>query len=48
MVQFLKDLWNMITFPIKFYIEYFKDKKRKRDLDKKIKELQKKDPFIYK
>ena len=43
----LKDLWNMITFP-KYYIEYFKDKKRKRDLDKKIKELQKRDPFIHK
>tara|TARA_B100000925_G_scaffold226549_1_gene175028 strand:+ start:2992 stop:3135 length:144 start_codon:yes stop_codon:yes gene_type:complete len=44
----LKALWDWITFPIRFYIEYFKDKKRKRDLDKKIKELQKKDPFIYK
>mgnify|MGYP001247508650 FL=1 len=44
----LKAFWDWITFPIRFYIEYFKDKKRKRDLDKKIKELQKKDPFIYK
>ena len=47
MVQFLKDLWNMITFP-KYYIEYFKDKKREKQLEKKIKELQKRDPFIYK
>ena len=48
MVQFLKDLWNMITFPVKYYIEYFKDKKREKQLEKKIKELQKRDPFIYK
>tara|TARA_B100000085_G_scaffold281666_1_gene308695 strand:- start:1954 stop:2097 length:144 start_codon:yes stop_codon:yes gene_type:complete len=44
----LKAFWDWIKFPVVFYIEYFKDKKRKRDLDKKIKELQKKDPFIYK
>ena len=44
----LKAFWEWITFPVKFYIELFKEKKNQWDLQKKIKELQKKDPFIYK
>jgi hypothetical protein len=44
----LKDLWYTITFPVRFYIEKYKDWKREKRLQKKIKELQKKDPFIYK
>ena len=44
----LKAFWEWITFPIKFYVELFKEKKKQRDLQKKIKELQKRDPFIYK
>jgi hypothetical protein len=48
MVQFLKNLWDMITFPVKYYIEYFKEKKREKQVKKKIEELQKTDPFIYK
>lgn len=48
MVQFLKNLWDMITFPVKYYIEYFKEKKREKQVKKKIEELQKSDPFIYK
>jgi hypothetical protein len=37
----LKELWEKIKSP---YINY----KRKKALKKKIKELQKRDPFIYK
>jgi len=48
MVQFLKNLWDMTTFPVKYYIEYFKEKKREKQVKKKIEELQKRDPFIYK
>ena len=48
MVQFLKNLWDMITFPVKYYIEYFKEKKREKQVKKKIEELKKRDPFIYK
>ena len=48
MVQFLKNLLDMITFPVKYYIEYFKEKKREKQVKKKIEELQKRDPFIYK
>ena len=44
----LKDLWYAITFPVRFYIQKYRDYKREKMLQKKIKELQKKDPFIYK
>ena len=44
----LKAFWEWMTFPVKFYVELFKEKKKQRGLQKKIKELQKKDPFIYK
>ena len=44
----LKDLWYGITFPIRFYVEKYKDHKREKALKEKIKELQKRDPFIYK
>jgi|TARA_B100001287_G_scaffold22672_1_gene16584 hypothetical protein len=44
----LKAFWEWITFPIKFYVELLKEKKKQRALQKKIKELQKRDPFIYK
>jgi len=37
----LKNIWNKIKSP---YTEY----KRKKALQKKIEELQKRDPFIYK
>tara|TARA_A100001515_G_C4543652_1_gene201039 strand:- start:640 stop:744 length:105 start_codon:yes stop_codon:yes gene_type:complete len=33
---------------IKKIIKFFKDLKRKKELNKKIKELRKRDPFIYK
>ena len=39
----LKAFWEWITFPVKFYVELFKEKKKQRDLQKKIKELQKRD-----
>ena len=44
----LKDLWYGITFPVRFYVEKYKDHKREKALKEKIKELQKRDPFIYK
>ena len=44
----LKDLWYAITFPVRFYIQKYKDYKQEKKLQKKIKELQKRDPFIYK
>ena len=44
----LKDIWYAITFPVRFYIQKYRDYKREKMLQKKIKELQKKDPFIYK
>ena len=44
----LKDLWYAITFPVRFYIQKYRDYIREKMLQKKIKELQKKDPFIYK
>ena len=48
MVQFLKNFWDSCTFPIRFYLENAREKKREQELKKKIKELQKRDPFIYK
>ena len=48
MVQHIKNFWNFITFPIKFYIEMYKDWKEEREYKKKIKEMKKKDPYIYK
>ena len=48
MVQFLKNFWDFVTFPVKLYIDIFREKKKQRDLKKKIKELQRRDPFIYK
>ena len=44
----LKDLWYTITFPVRFYIQKYKDWRQEKRWQKKIKELQKKDPFIYK
>ena len=44
----LKAFWDFITFPVIFYIEMYKEKKKQRQLKKKIEELQKRDPFIYK
>jgi len=44
----LKAFWDFITFPLMFYIEMYKEKKKQRQLKKKIEELQKRDPFIYK
>lgn len=37
----LKNIWEKITYP---YYEW----KRQRDLKRKIEELKKRDPFIYK
>ena len=44
----LKAFWDFITFHVIFYIEMYKEKKKQRQLKKKIEELQKRDPFIYK
>ena len=44
----LKALWDWIPYPIRFYIEYFKEKKVEVDRIIIIKQLQTIDPFIYK
>jgi len=44
----LKAMWEQVTFPLRYWAEMFKERKRQKALDKKIKELQKRDPFIYK
>lgn len=41
MVQFLKSLWELLTWP---YVTW----KRKRAIKKKLEEIRKRDPFIYK
>ena len=33
----LKDLWYALTFPVRFYVEKYKDYKREKRLQKKIK-----------
>ena len=44
----LKDLWDNMTFPIRYWIDHIKEKTQEKERIKKIKELQKRDPFIYK
>ena len=45
---FLKDFLYSISFPIRYWIERYKDWKEERKYQQKIKELKKKDPYIYK
>ena len=45
---YLKDLLFSITFPIRYWIERYKDYQEERKYKQKIKELKKKDPYIYK
>jgi hypothetical protein len=44
----LKNFLFSITFPIRFWIEKYSDWKEERKYKKKIKEMKKKDPYIYK
>lgn len=41
MIGFLKDVWAIITYP-------YNDWKRRKELKRRIAELRKRDPFVYK
>jgi hypothetical protein len=41
MIGHIKDFWALITYP-------YRDWKRRKELKKRIEELRKRDPFIYK